>query len=140
MESPIDPEVLIQLLQEVRSLRDEIADLKNIQPIVEKKICKGVTGKGTVCRNGAAPGSDYCRMHCEKTERTEKPKKVKKATKLKKIQPEHTHALGEEPIGICPLCETHGNVMDATLPDCEFNGDESFEEKLKELLKENVIE
>mgnify|MGYP003129472953 FL=1 len=42
MESPIDPEVLIQLLQEVRSLRDEIADLKNIQPIVEKKICKGV--------------------------------------------------------------------------------------------------
>ena len=30
--------------------------------------------------------------------------------------------------------------MDATLPDCEFKGDESFEEKLKELLKENDIE
>ena len=55
MESPIDPEVLIQLVQEVRSLRDEIASMKNIQPVMEKKMCKGVTGKGTVCRNGAVP-------------------------------------------------------------------------------------
>ena len=123
MESPIDPEVLIQLLQEVSSLRDEIASMKNLQPVTEKKMCKGVTGKGTVCRNGAVPGTDYCRMHDEKVDRPERHKKVKKTIKPKKIQPEHTHALDEIPIGVCPLCETHGNVLDPLLTECGFVGD-----------------
>ena len=38
------------------------------------------------------------------------------------------------------LDEHSEKIPEGMYPDCEFKGDESFEEKLKELLKENVIE
>ena len=124
-----------QILKELRSLRDEVASMKlNIQPVMEKKMCKGVTGKGTPCKNGATHDSDYCRMHCEKVDRPERPKKVKKMIKPMKIQPEHTHGIGEIPNVPCPLCETHGDVMDPMLTECDFEADEQFENRLKEIL------
>ena len=55
------------------------------------------------------------------TRRVPKAPKVQRTTKkLKKVQPEHTHDGG----GVCMLCETHGDVWDATLVDAEFEGDE----------------
>ena len=116
---------LTSILEEIKALRAEVAALTLSHPHVVCDVpkCKGVTGKGTVCRNGAVPGTDYCRMHDEKVDRPERPKKVKKVIKPKKIQPEHTHALGEMPIDICPLCETHGNVLDPLLTECGFVGD-----------------
>jgi len=32
------------------------------------------------------------------------------------------------------LCDTHGDVMDPTLPDSEFESDENIEERLRVLL------
>ena len=97
--------------------------------------CIGVTGKGTACRNSAQPGHEYCRMHGERPVRPEKPKKVKKEPKPKKIQPEHTHELGETCQGTCPLCDTHGDVMDPTLPESQFESDENIEDRLRKLLE-----
>jgi hypothetical protein len=58
----------------------------------------------------------------------------KKEPKPKKIQPEHNHGIGEEPTEPCALCETHGDVMDPTLPDADFEGVDDVTERLRELL------
>jgi hypothetical protein len=58
---------------------------------------------------------------------------MKKEPKMKKVQPEHTHPIGEEPTQPCPLCETHGDVMDPGLPDADFEGPD-ITERLRELL------
>jgi len=50
--------------------------------------------------------------------------KPKKVVKPKKIQPEHTHGVGEEPIEPCPLCATHGDVWNPGLTECRFIGQE----------------
>jgi hypothetical protein len=73
-------------------------------------------------------------MHGERTVRPDKPKRVKKEPKPKKIQPEHTHLLGETPTEACPLCDTHGDVMDPTLPEAKFESDVSIEDRLRILL------
>ena len=110
-----------EILAELRELRVIVLSLHPRG--VPVPICVGVTGKGTQCRNRASPDSCYCRMHGERPPRPEKVPRVKKPPKPKKIQPEHTHGIGE--IGVnCPLCETHGNVWDPTLTDCCFGGDE----------------
>ena len=44
--------------------------------------------------------------------------------KPKKIQPEHTHGVGEESIEPCPLCATHGDVWNPGLTECRFIGQE----------------
>jgi hypothetical protein len=129
MESPIDPEIIIQLLQEVRFLRDEIAAIKGIQPVIEKITCKGMTGKGVMCKNSALKDSEYCGMHGREPKVRGVPK-ARKPPKMKKIQPEHTHSLGEKPDIPCPLCETHGDVMEMGLPDALFEGVESSFEVL----------
>ena len=73
-------------------------------------------------------------MHGERPPKPEKPRRAKKEPKPKKIQPEHTHGIGEVPEGVCPLCETHGDVMDPTLPEATFEGDGDIEERLRRLL------
>jgi len=42
--------------------------------------------------------------------------------------------LGEIPENPCPLCETHGDVMDPTLTDATFEGDD-ITERLRRLLE-----
>ena len=118
-------EVKRGVMEELNSFLEEFASLRPEQPIIPKRVpCKGVTGKGTVCRNGAAPGSEYCRMHGECIVKTKPVKKPKKIQKPKKIKPEHNHGLYEEPLEICKLCETHGNVLDPRLTEMCFEGDD----------------
>ena len=121
-----------EILQELRALRQEVEALRN-GPRTRKSPCQGVTGKGTPCRNGALPGGCHCRMHSREPKEVKAPR-VKKEPKPKKIQPEHTHGIGEIPEGPCPLCETHGDVMDPTLPNSDFEGGDDLTERLRELL------
>ena len=123
---------LEELSQLVQELRREVDALKRV-PKQKMDPCQGVTGKGTPCRNGALPGMTCCRMHSREPKAPKQPKQ-KKEPKPKKIQPEHTHGIGEEPTEPCPLCETHGDVMDPTLPNAEFEGVDDVTERLRELL------
>ena len=108
-----------EILEEIRALRQIIQSLQPVSP--PETPCQGVTGKGTQCRNRASPDSCYCRMHSGERKSVVKVRKEPRVSKkLKKVQPEHTHVGG----GMCMLCETHGDVMDPTLPDAEFEGDE----------------
>ena len=119
-----------EILTEIQSLRNEIVELKSQvddssrkprvkKPKLDKVCCKGITGKGTPCQNGAVEGTEYCRMHGERPPKPEKPKRIPRGTpKMKKIQPEHTHGLGLQ----CKLCETHGDVMWSGLTGEEFIG------------------
>ena len=107
-----------EILEEIRELRQIVQSLCPAVP--SQTICEGVTGKGTQCRNRASPDSCYCRMHMGERRVAPKTPKVQKTTKkLKKVQPEHTCEGG----GMCMLCETHGDVWDATLVDAEFEGE-----------------
>lgn len=105
-----------EILAELRELRQIVLSL---QP-TPTATCQGVTGKGTPCRNKAAPGSVYCRMHGERAPKPDRVKRVKKVPKPKKVQPEHMHGIGE----FCMLCDTHGDVFDEGLPDAMFEGPE----------------
>jgi hypothetical protein len=108
---------LEQLLAEVALLRQEVASLKQIK----KSPCQGVTGKGTPCRNGALPGTQHCRMHSREPKAPKVPK-TRKEPKPKKTIPEHTHPI-DRPDPLCPLCQTHGDCMDPSLPDHQFIGE-----------------
>jgi len=124
-----------QILDEIRTLKNTIIELKSqiddrphktyaTKRKIEKVRCNGITGRGTPCQNGAVEGTDHCRMHGERPVKPEKPKKVpRKALKMKKIQPEHTHPLGVAPTGPCPLCQTHGDVLDPHLVSMGLVGD-----------------
>ena len=111
---------LTSILNEIKALRAEVAALSLTHPptVCDVLKCKGVTGKGTACRNKAVECTEYCRMHGDRVEKVAKVVKPKKVMKPKKIQPEHTHDDG----GVCLLCETHGDVWDIGLVDCEFEG------------------
>ena len=107
------------LIAEVADLRLQLQQLQT--QTGKKSPCQGVTGKGTPCRNGALPGTHHCRMHSRPTKES-KPPRVRKEPKPKKIVPEHSHPIGEtDPT--CPLCQTHGDCMDPTLPDHAFEGE-----------------
>jgi hypothetical protein len=128
-----------ELREQIAQLREEVAELRLLhaaKPSQKKKDpCQGVTGKGTPCRNGALPGTCYCRMHSREPKEAKQPRQ-KKEPKPKKIQPEHTHGIGEEPTEPCPLCETHGDCMDPTLPDAGFEGTvDDVTERLRALLQ-----
>ena len=122
-----------QLLAEVAQLRQEVATLR----ATRKSPCQGVTGKGTPCRNGALPGCSHCRMHSREP-KAPKVVRTKKEPKPKKTIPEHTHPIGETHPQ-CPLCQTHGDCMDATLPDHQFEGDSDLSERLRKLLSEEEV-
>jgi hypothetical protein len=122
------------LLAEVASLRREVALLKSSK----KDPCQGVTGKGTVCRNGALPGTCHCRMHSRAPKVAPVPR-VRKDPKPRKIVPEHTHPIGHiDPH--CALCYTHGDCMDCSLPNHEFEGSPDLSERLRELLSRETID
>ena len=126
---------LTEILNTLQILRKEIATLKGEEKTLI--ICEGVTGKGVPCRNKACPDSKFCKMHCEtkkRVEKKEKKKREKKEVKPKKIQPEHTHEIGVTPIEPCPLCMTHGNVLDSELPEATFES-EDITERLRKLLE-----
>ena len=102
-------------LAEVTQLRQEVAQLRQTQ---KKDPCQGLTGKGTPCRNGACVGSVYCRMH-GRDPRPTRPTRAPRVPKPVKTIPTHTHPIdGRDPL--CPLCETHGDCVDPTLPDHHF--------------------
>jgi len=124
---------LEQLAAEVADLRLQLQQLKQ----TKKQPCQGVTGKGTPCRNGALPGTSHCRMHSREPKEVKIPK-AKKEPKPKKIQPEHTHAIGEVDPS-CPLCQTHGDCMDPTLPDHDFEGPDDITGRLRELLSREEV-
>jgi hypothetical protein len=116
---------LSKILEELRALRMEVVALQGQGPrskAAQKTKCQGMTGKGTPCCNGAVIGTDFCKMHTGRVEKPPKPVKVPKIPKAKKIQPEHTHGIGEE-VGDCELCQMHGDVIDSDLPNLEFQGD-----------------
>jgi hypothetical protein len=121
-----------EILQELRALRQDVEALK-CTPKTRKDPCQGVTGKGTPCRNGALPRGCHCRMHSREPKEVKAPR-VKKEPKPKKTIPEHTHQIGETPVESCPLCDTHGDVMDPGLPDADFEGADDLTERLRELL------
>jgi len=126
-----------QLIAEVALLRQEVADLRQSQLSAKKSPCQGVTGKGTPCRNGALPGTHYCRMHSREPKEPKAPK-PKKEPKPKKIQPEHSHPIDTlDPL--CPLCQSHGDVMDPTLPDHDFEGPDDITDRLRELLSKEQL-
>jgi hypothetical protein len=131
----IPESTLTEILSTLQSLRKEIASLKGEENV--QVICEGVTGKGNACRNKACPGTKFCKMHAESKQRVEKKEKKpreKKDPKPKKIQPEHTHEIGEEPSEPCPLCNTHGDVLNPELPDATFDGDD-ITDRLRKLLE-----
>ena len=126
-----------ELREELNKLREEVAELRLLHkpPTKQRKEpCQGVTGKGTPCRNGALPGMMCCRMHSREPKPAKLPK-VKKEPKPKKIQPEHNHPIGGDPSEVCPLCQTHGDVMDPELPDAGFEGVDDVTERLRLLLQ-----
>ena len=126
-----------ELREELNKLREEVAELRLLhaakKSTKKKDPCQGVTGKGTPCRNGSLPGMTCCRMHSREPKEAKQPK-PKKEPKPKKIQPEHTHPIGETAT-FCPLCETHGDVMDAGLPDADFEAVDDVTERLRALLQ-----
>ena len=122
-----------EILSELRALRQELRALK-ATPKTLKEPCNGVTGKGTPCRNGALPGTPHCRMHSREPKEV-RPPRQKKEPKQKKTIPEHTHDIGEDPTDPCPLCDTHGDCMDPTLPDASFEGGDDLTERLRALLR-----
>jgi hypothetical protein len=110
-----------EILRELKEIRALLGGLQLSQELEVQKCC-GITGKGVRCANKALRGSEYCGMHSGETSRPV-PRPKKKIPKPKKIQPEHTHPLGESPGEIpCPLCETHGDVWDPNLTECLFVG------------------
>lgn len=124
------PHEMDEILELLRGLRADVDALKR----GEKVVCCGVTGKGTPCRNRAVAGGEFCRMHDrESAPPKERPVRVPKQAKPKKVQPEHTHGLGEVPETPCPLCETHGDVLNPELPGASFVGDD-LTERLRVLL------
>jgi uncharacterized membrane protein len=125
------------LLAEVSLLRQEVAALRESQTSAKKQPCQGVTGKGTPCRNGALPGTSHCRMHSREPKAPKAPK-ARKEPKPKKTIPEHTHPI-DSPDPTCPLCQTHGDCMDPTLPDHDFDGPDDITERLRELLSNEEV-
>jgi hypothetical protein len=71
-----------EILLEIRALREIVQSLQPASEVGHK--CKGVTGKGGLCRNRSAPGSEYCRMHgdvqCKPVRVPRVAKKVKEGT------------------------------------------------------------
>lgn len=116
------------------------------QPKADKKPCTGLTSKGGPCKFAALGDSDLCGIHQRKSEGgggDPKPKAEKvpreKKTKPKKVDPKHTHPLTEESED-CDLCQTHGNVLVAKMPDTKFEAVTEDEVSIKDRLKAILAE
>ena len=127
---------LAQLTQLVQSLHEKldgvIEENKHLRSLFENTIrappkkkearsqrqqCCGITAKGTQCKNKAVENG-RCKMHMNQNSEEVTPQpKQKKQKKQKKQVPVHTHLPGETPVVYCRLCETHGDILDADLPN-----------------------
>uniref|UniRef100_A0A6C0JYZ8 Uncharacterized protein n=1 Tax=viral metagenome TaxID=1070528 RepID=A0A6C0JYZ8_9ZZZZ len=120
-------QLLLTILEENKMLRQKVEELseKIEKPKSTKKVqndreqCSGFTSKGTRCKNKCIEG-DKCRMHSNQDPEQVVQPKPKKEKKKKIEPPTHTHLPCEEPEVYCELCETHGDIMDPTLPDRQF--------------------
>lgn len=123
-------ELLLTVLEENKFLRQKVEELSekidkqsksksSNKTHDEKEQCSGITAKGTRCKNKCVEG-DKCRMHSNQDPSQVVQPKPKKEKKKKVEPPTHTHLPGEEPEVYCELCETHGDIMDPTLPDRQF--------------------
>lgn len=92
----------------------------------ERQQCCGLTAKGTQCKNKSIENG-RCKMHLNQDSRQSQPK-PKKQKKQKPAPPTHTHLPGEAPTTYCRLCETHGDILDPTLPDRRFIMTETINE------------
>jgi hypothetical protein len=109
-----------ELLERIIQLEKENAELKRTSGIVK---CKGVTGKGIACRNKAIPGEECCRLHHDRPTKIKKDPPKERITKTKKtarIHPRHNHSIGEKPLVLCPLCESHGDVLDPCMLESTY--------------------
>jgi len=124
---------------------------KEVAPKEPKKICTGLTSKGTPCTFAAAEGHELCGIHLRKLEggsKTEKlpkePKAPKKEKKKPKGIPAHNHTLEEENTDDCDLCSTHGNVVQPLMTEKEFEAvtadGEDIRSKLKALIADQDVE
>ena len=107
----------------------------------ERQQCCGLTAKGTQCKNKAIEDGK-CKMHLNQNNQqsntpSQKPKKKKKQ---KPLPPMHTHLPGETPTVYCKLCQTHGDILDPTLPSREFVLSETIIETEPEMVPEPVQE
>jgi hypothetical protein len=140
--SPPTPYLKLKKMLTMDALIAEVADLRlqlqQLQSQTGKKSpCQGVTGKGTPCRNGALPGTSHCRMHSREP-RPPKVSRVKRDVKPKKIQPEHSHPIDTfDPH--CSLCNSHGDVIDPSLPSHTFEGPCDIVDRLREILSEDIV-
>lgn len=71
-------------------------------------------------------------------EEAEKPAPKKRGRKPKKVEPEHNHALDDEPTEECEVCETFGNALNDNDQEFELSPEDIKREALRELLKEEL--
>jgi hypothetical protein len=135
--TPIKPEVHVNLGEKkVRRKRE-----KSDTPKAPKKLCTGLTSKGTPCTFAAAPDNELCGIHLRKLEggaKNEKlPKEPKEPKKVKKVKvaPVHNHPLTEENTDGCELCETHGNIVAPNMSIKEFEAVTSDGVNIRDKLK-----
>lgn len=126
--------------------------------------CEATTAKGTPCKNKAFGGGCFCRVHTKDEdeepkkkapakkkaepkkargkaleEEAAKPEPKKRGRKPAKVEPEHNHALDEEPKEECEVCETFGNAVGEE-QEFELSPEDIKREALRELLKEELGE
>ena len=131
-------------------------------PVEPRIQCSCITKKGERCKKYCTEGQDTCKQHANivnankhntqethtkdkepivtEPETDPKPDKKKPGKKrkpvVKKVKPPmHNHEPGEIPSEPCSLCETHGDILDPTMPDEEYTGLEvnglSLEDRLR---------
>lgn len=80
--------------------------------------CTGTNIRGNPCKEKCLEGQGFCARHDPANPPPERPKK----SKAKKVAPVHAHALGEEPLVPCELCETHGDLFDPEVTEAFMVG------------------
>jgi hypothetical protein len=101
-------------------------------------MCEGLTAKGTACKNKAKPDECLCHIHLKKKAKDEsgEPPAARKPKKAKKVEPVHTHLVGEEPESEtpCAVCESHGDVAVAEDDEAAFEVDDDIKSRLAAIL------
>ena len=104
-----------ELLERIAKLEHENELLRQSKDVIK---CKGVTGKGTPCRNKAAPDAEFCRLHHGRGSSSNKnitKERTNKSKKITRVHPKHNHLIGEVPHVPCELCGSHGDVFDPSI-------------------------
>jgi len=88
-------------------------------PKEAKKVCSGLNMRGNPCKGKCVDGETWCEKH----DPSLPPKEKKSKGKGKKVAPVHSHAIGEEPLVPCELCETHGDLFDEKVTEAIVVGE-----------------